>query len=180
MGERVTDEQFIEVCKEIESQLARVDSPKQHRFYTYLRQQAEDRAARKPTTSNPLVSIFIVQEQIGIGDVRYWLATDPESGIAFACAKESDAHNAVVALNAAVELGEESEQARWQSAITDLISQYADVDGAGCESGDPLDVTLSEIQQTINALLERIDPTTEMTIPVDPRSFRTEDRHDRG
>lgn len=53
-----------------------------------------------------------------------------------------------------------AEQARWQNAIYSLLSATMkrlprdaqnEMDGAGCESSDPLDVTLSEIRQCLGA-----------------------------
>lgn len=44
----------------------------------------------------------------------------------------------------------EKEQGRWQEAIYQLLSKMfpnANIDGKGCDSGDPLDFTISEIKQ---------------------------------
>lgn len=44
----------------------------------------------------------------------------------------------------------EKEQGRWQEEIYGLVCKQcptASIDGKGCESGDPLDVTLSEVGQ---------------------------------
>lgn len=44
----------------------------------------------------------------------------------------------------------EAEQGRWQDAIYKLVcglAPEADIDGGGCDSGDPLDLTLDEIGQ---------------------------------
>jgi len=44
------------------------------------------------------------------------------------------------------------EQGRWQKAIHSLLNRLcpgAEVDGSGCDSGDPLDLTLAEIGQAI-------------------------------
>lgn len=44
----------------------------------------------------------------------------------------------------------EKEQGRWQKRIRDALidlAGYEFIDGSACDSGDPLDVTLSEIQQ---------------------------------
>jgi hypothetical protein len=47
----------------------------------------------------------------------------------------------------------DKEQARWQKSIYDLARKHAiapdDIDGSGCDSGDPLDLTLAEIGQVI-------------------------------
>jgi hypothetical protein len=43
---------------------------------------------------------------------------------------------------------------RWQNAIRELcVSECGhDVDGSGCDSGDPLDLTLSELSQAFNTI----------------------------
>ena len=52
----------------------------------------------------------------------------------------------------------EAEQARWQDAISDLYHAAVPeklrptIDGSGCDSGDPLDITLEELQQVFNML----------------------------
>ncbi len=57
----------------------------------------------------------------------------------------------------------EQEQARWQKRIDDEIVYPVcpNRDGAGCESGDPLDVTISELHQAMNAVSEQCDTATE-------------------
>ncbi len=59
-----------------------------------------------------------------------------------------------VAEEGAAEL--EKEQVRWQKAIYELLVKETDctIDGGGCDSGDPLDFTLSEISQAIGILKE--------------------------
>jgi len=72
------------------------------------------------------------------------------------------------------EAGEElpevvAEQSRGQTAIYDLLRAELfarklpnnTLDGAGCESGDPLDVTLAEISQCITLLTEKDDDPVE-------------------
>ncbi len=47
----------------------------------------------------------------------------------------------------------EAEQGRWQQAIYELVSSLSGsdtIDGAGCDSGDPLDLSLTEIHQAWN------------------------------
>lgn len=52
----------------------------------------------------------------------------------------------------------EAEQARWQKRLDAQIAEvYPDRDGGGCESGDPLDVTDSELRQAFNYLAEVAD-----------------------
>jgi len=55
----------------------------------------------------------------------------------------------------------DTEQARWQDAIYKLllkrVSGTNQIDGGGCESGDPLDLTLTEIAQAINLTEERTE-----------------------
>jgi len=46
----------------------------------------------------------------------------------------------------------EQELARWQEAIRELLIETSGapdhlIDGSGCDSGDPLDLTLTEIRQ---------------------------------
>lgn len=45
------------------------------------------------------------------------------------------------------------EQARWQKSLYDLSRKHAiapnEIDGSGCDSGDPLDLTLAEVGQVI-------------------------------
>lgn len=61
------------------------------------------------------------------------------------------------ATQSAIDASTEAECARWQNAIYELccakLKDLPDVniDGKGCDSGDPLDFTLSEISQAINA-----------------------------
>jgi hypothetical protein len=57
-----------------------------------------------------------------------------------------------------VEKAMDEEQGRWQDAIYQLLQKLvpeACVDGGGCDSGDPLDVTLSEIAQAISHLKDQ-------------------------
>ena len=53
----------------------------------------------------------------------------------------------------------EAEQTRWQQAIYELLKDSVDdghlIDGSGCDSGDPLDLTLAEITQAINMLKDQ-------------------------
>jgi len=65
----------------------------------------------------------------------------------------------------AEELGPvEAEQKRWQDAIMKIIDATAirynlgNIDGGGCDSGDPLDFTTSEIHQVINQLADKLTP----------------------
>src|SRR6476469_377899 len=54
----------------------------------------------------------------------------------------------------------EEEQGRWQDAIYALLcSRVPDdkIDGKGCDSGDPLDFTLSEIAQALSHLQNESD-----------------------
>ena len=47
----------------------------------------------------------------------------------------------------------EAEQTRWQERIDAILRQAVpDVDGSGCDSGDPLDLTATEIELVINEL----------------------------
>lgn len=54
----------------------------------------------------------------------------------------------------------ECEQARWQDAIYAALQMHvpdvaSSLDGSGCDSGDPLDVTLAEIAQAINFIKDQ-------------------------
>jgi len=58
----------------------------------------------------------------------------------------------------------DAEIGRWQQAIYEACCKAVDglreavtIDGAGCDSGDPLDLTLTEIGQAVNALRDEID-----------------------
>lgn len=77
---------------------------------------------------------------------------------------------------AEVEGGEsvDAEQARWQGAIYNLLSTAmrclpADaqraIDGAGCDSGDPLDVTISEIRQCLGAYQDALSTAPRGKVP---------------
>lgn len=55
----------------------------------------------------------------------------------------------------------EEEQGRWQDAIREHLIKTCDIpnadswiDGSGCDSGDPLDVSLTEISQVINHFID--------------------------
>lgn len=55
----------------------------------------------------------------------------------------------------------EDEQARWQKAIYDLLcsetNSECNIDGGGCDSGDPLDFTLAEISQALAHFKNKLD-----------------------
>jgi hypothetical protein len=52
----------------------------------------------------------------------------------------------------------EKEPGRWQDAIYKLLVEETNdsIDGGGCDSGDPLDFTISEISQAIGILKEEL------------------------
>ena len=51
----------------------------------------------------------------------------------------------------------DNEVARWQERIRDLCCRVLpDVDGAGCDTGDPLDLTATEISQCFNHLRDAL------------------------
>lgn len=57
-----------------------------------------------------------------------------------------------------------SEQARWQNEIYQqlrLACPKANIDGKGCDSGDPLDFTISEIWQALAHLSDERDALKE-------------------
>ena len=73
----------------------------------------------------------------------------------------------------------EHEQARWQKRIYQELCDAAaaaelniNIDGGGCDSGDPLDFTTDEISQVLNALTEQLraksDPRTYCVWTVEP------------
>ena len=52
----------------------------------------------------------------------------------------------------------DAEQARWQDAIAELLALHdALTDGAGCDSGDPLDFSLAQIRNALGAWEDRVD-----------------------
>lgn len=81
-------------------------------------------------------------------------AVENEQGMATLEAKLKDAEERNKALEAERE-AHGAEIRRWQDAIRDkLLSQcpQANIDGAGCDSGDPLEFTLTEINQAFTHL----------------------------
>ncbi len=58
-------------------------------------------------------------------------------------------------VQSAISRAEDAEQKRWQDAIYERCKKavgpanYSVIDGAGCDSGDPLDFTLAEIGQAL-------------------------------
>jgi hypothetical protein len=62
-----------------------------------------------------------------------------------------EAHNtALISLRERKDAEIEREQGRWQEEIASTLQQLApaaQIDGSGCDSGDPLDLSLAEIQQ---------------------------------
>ena len=61
----------------------------------------------------------------------------------------------------------DKETGRWQQAIYEVccravtgLRETTTIDGAGCDSGDPLDLTLTEIWQAIHCLQNEIDLLT--------------------
>jgi hypothetical protein len=73
--------------------------------------------------------------------------------------RQSDALNSCAEIiQSAIDTEIDTEQGRWQETIYNLVTKETGqlhpppmIDGAGCDSGDPLDFTLSEIQQAIGA-----------------------------
>ena len=65
----------------------------------------------------------------------------------------------------------DAEQARWQQAIYERLRSYLGddgnyLDGSGCDSGDPLDLTLSEINQAFAILDDRHNKTQAKPEPM--------------
>jgi hypothetical protein len=50
-------------------------------------------------------------------------------------------------------------ESRWQDAIYQLLRKTCgdSIDGGGCDSGDALDFTLSEVSQGLNMLIDRAE-----------------------
>lgn len=75
---------------------------------------------------------------------------------------EQYATSEVAALQARVDEAEGAEAGRWQDAIYELCKKVCRewnidegmIDGGGCDSGDPLDLSLSEIKQAIDVVRE--------------------------
>ena len=63
------------------------------------------------------------------------------------------------ALAAEAERATLAEQSRWQARFEFLADEY-EVDGGGCDSGDPLDFTESEVRQVITKLTDKCDEAT--------------------
>lgn len=64
------------------------------------------------------------------------------------------------ARNAALEKERDEETRRWQDAIRDkILAELPDahIDGAGCDSGDPLDLTLAEVGQGLAHVIDKLD-----------------------
>jgi len=60
-------------------------------------------------------------------------------------------------LQDAIDEAVEAEQGRWQNAIDELLVKLTGqngIDGSGCDSGDPLDLTLTEITLYFNAITD--------------------------
>jgi hypothetical protein len=76
---------------------------------------------------------------------------EPHEGVCAGCGIERDKHTLLTP-----EEIEDREAARWQERITPILQKIYDIDGAGCESGDALDVTECEIRQAIRHLQEDV------------------------
>ena len=64
----------------------------------------------------------------------------------------------------------DAEQARWQERIAATIAkQVPGIDGSGCDSGDPLDLTATEVSMALGRLLDTIG---EMSASHDTALFR--------
>ncbi len=58
----------------------------------------------------------------------------------------------------------DSELSRWQCAIRNLLCELTgddgeNIDGGGCDSGDPLDLTLTEIRQAWSLAQDQNNPS---------------------
>jgi len=73
-------------------------------------------------------------------------------------------------LNEELEKRMDEEQGRWQQSIYEILVAATDdrIDGGGCDSGDPLDFTLTEIHQAIDFLREQqVEWNNIATAPAD-------------
>lgn len=61
-------------------------------------------------------------------------------------------------LEARLETELDKEQRRWQDRIDNIVCRYIEggVDGSGCDSGDPLDMTATELELAFGKMLEEI------------------------
>lgn len=63
----------------------------------------------------------------------------------------------------------DKELRRWQDAIRDKLIQMgapdSEIDGAGCDSGDPLDFTLAEIGQGVGYFIDQLEELRAATTP---------------
>ena len=62
----------------------------------------------------------------------------------------------------------DKEMGRWQDAIKDLLDKNLpdpddDVDGSGCDSGDPLDLSLSEISQALSRWQDKLHESIDVS-----------------
>lgn len=67
---------------------------------------------------------------------------------------------------------------RWQDAIRDKMIAMgvpdSRIDGAGCDSGDPLDFTLAEVGQGVGYFVDQLDelPAAATAVPVEQQTFK--------
>ena len=90
-----------------------------------------------------------------------WRAVKAEDELTTLRADLAAALERVKGLEANEEVRSGEEDGRWQQAIYDLIREATgadtEIDGGGCDSGDPLDFTLDEISQGFNYLKNKHD-----------------------
>ena len=113
------------------------------------------RIASMPT-ENEEVETLLCPKDVGTSTMHYNGASGVNKGVCRGCGSTKDKHRLVTAAHLI-----DVEQARWQEAIRgvvldgvkDIPEPYRpiDIDGSGCDSGDPLDLSLAEVQQGLNA-----------------------------
>jgi hypothetical protein len=86
------------------------------------------------------------------------------TGELFQASLHADYHDRMIKILAArrPESAEPDELTRWQDAIRGLVcilSGSFDIDGGSCDSGDPLDFTLTEITEGFTVIQDKLDAT---------------------
>lgn len=77
---------------------------------------------------------------------------------------EIDSDDPDIPLSDRVQALVEQEQGRWQGRLEEIygnVEGVHNIDGSACDSGDPLDLTASEVSQVIDALVEQRDDLRE-------------------
>lgn len=117
------------------------------------------RIASMPKDGNPEneeVETLLCPKDVGTSTMHYDGGSGVNKGVCCGCGCTKDEHRLVTAAHLI-----DVEQARWQEAIRGVVLcgvkdipesfRPIDIDGSGCDSGDPLDLSLAEVQQGLNA-----------------------------